>query len=306
MRALVPTVILALALPLAACGDPSGTPAASAPSAAAGHFEGDGLVVDFPPAWRLYQYDMITMRGSVIAWLSMVDIPDPCATSSPLGDQGPANCRVAYQLDPGTVVVSVGTGSFPGGNILDVPAAADPVTVGGLPGFIEETGPVPETGADRSLVWTLAMPGSIDNWYTVRAEFRGPDEAPLEAQVRAMVAGLRYDPSVVPLPSGATAAQEAAAGALARLRERGAAWACFPDTGSRTMVLRETVNGPLAGPQVAACSTMIEATPLQLWRLHLVLRLSGRTPSDGFGNDITIFVGADGSPGAMSVTSIQE
>lgn len=154
-------------------------------------------------------------------------------------------------------------------DILKRPADATPLTVGGLPAYVEPASSVPASvRADLSFVWTLAMPGSVDNYYTVSADIRGPGTAETKAQVDALIASLRYDPPVVPLPTGAGAAEAAATKALATLAKQSASWLCFPSKpGTRQMVVDGLPVGPnLARPQLATCTTAIEATPLQLLR----------------------------------------
>jgi hypothetical protein len=64
------------------------------------------------------------------------------------------------------------------------------------------------------------------------------------------------------------------------------------------MTLKALPMGPaLARPQLAACSTAIEATPLQLWRMTVTLRLAAADPAAGAGEIFTVWVNPDGTPG---------
>jgi hypothetical protein len=151
------------------------------------------------------------------------------------------------------------------------------------------------------LTWTLSRPGSVDNFYTIRATLRGPDAGPLQVQVEALIASLRYDPPVVPLPSGAGAAAAAAASALAVLNKDSPAWACFVPVGTHQLIIDSLPMGPtLAHPQLATCTSMIEATPLQLWRMTLTMRLSEPDANAGTGETFVVWVNADGTPGQTS------
>jgi hypothetical protein len=60
-------------------------------------------------------------------------------------------------------------------------------------------------------------------------------------------------------------------------------------------------SGPvLAEPQIAACSTRIEPTRLQLWRLTLTERLPKADPQAGTALEIVLWVSPDGTPGQMT------
>ena len=141
------------------------------------------------------------------------------------------------------------------------------MTVGGLPGYGAVASPAPDdaTGAETIVTTTMAVPGSVDNFYTITAAIRGPDLDPLQVQIEAMISSLRYDPPVVPLASDPGAA---AAKALETLGKDSPAWACFTPSDSHQMVIGSLPMGPeLAHPQLATCTTTIEATPLQLRRM---------------------------------------
>ena len=117
--------------------------------------------------------------------------------------------------------------------------------------------------------------------------------------MEAVIASLRYDPPVAQLPSGPDAAASAACKALGILAAESPAWTCFPTTpGSRQAMLSTLPMGPdLARPQVATCTMRIEATPLQLWRMTLSIRLPEADPGAGLGADIVVWVSPDGTPG---------
>jgi hypothetical protein len=61
------------------------------------------------------------------------------------------------------------------------------------------------------------------------------------------------------------------------------------------MEISSLIYGPtLARPQLATCTTAIEATPLQLWRMTLTLRLPNAGPAGwGHGELITVWVNPD-------------
>ena len=287
-----------LAVVAGACSPtPSVSPEATPPPTGLAHFAGSGIAFDYPAAWRSVHFDNFSSFTSSIVSLGTTEFHDPCT-------RGPdsLSCGVAYTLEPGQMAVEVGNAAFPTFSILDVPAGATPVTAGGLPGWVEDADPFAATRSTAARSWTLAMPGSIDNYFTVRAEVRDLDPATAFAPVDALVASWAYDQPVVPLPTGADAAPAAAAAlksALAEMVRSGEpAYACFPQTGSRRFQVTALPGmGPLAKPQVATCSTSIEATPLGMWRAHLVAHLSERDPQAGWGVDITMYITADGQPG---------
>jgi hypothetical protein len=281
-------VVAAVGL-VAGCG-PGPSPTAVPPAAPA-HFAESGLAFDYPVTWRRAHFEILSSFTSSIAWLGTVEMHDPCVRTA-----NQISCGTGYSLGPGTLVVEVGTASFPGFDILDVPHGARPVTIDGLPGYVMDGEPVAETGATASRTWTVPMPGSIDNDYTVTANVRAPNEGALLDLVDGIVRGIRYEPAVKPLPSGQAAADAAVASYLAAvLVGADPAWGCFPPRGSRSMTVTSLPNGPpLERPREATCTTTIEATPMQVWRVTLEMRLAEHDANGGWGTRMTVFVGPDG------------
>ena len=274
------------------------------PTGGLAHFDEGGLAFDYPAAWRVFHFEDYSSFSSAIAFLATVEVPAPCATKQ-LSGSTEIDCADRYVLTPDSLVVAVSTNGMPGFEILNRPAGATPLVVDGLPAYFE-TGPTASGGDTETLTWTLARPGSVDNYYTIRATVRGPNLAPFETALQAVVASLRFNPPVVPLPSGPGAAETAAAAALSALGKDSPTWACFPAPGgTRQMEIRALTNGPsLARPQVATCTTEILATPLQLWRMTLTLRLPETDPQAGHGEIITVWVNPDGSPGSTGGSSL--
>lgn len=283
---------------VAACA-PGPSPAVLAPVPPA-HFAESGLAFDYPGTWRRSSFELLSSFTSSIAWLGTVEMHDPCVRTA-----NQISCGTGYSLGPGTLVVEVGTASFPGFDILDVPPGARPVTVDGLPGYVQDGEPVAGTGATASRTWTVPMPGSIDNYYTLTANVRAPNEGALLDLVDGMVRSIRYAPAVAPLPVGQAAA-DAAVGAYLGAVLVGAdpAWACFPATGSRTMTVTSLPNGPpLERAREATCTTTVEATPMQVWKVTLEMRLAEHDANGGWGTRMTVYVGPDGEGvgGGMAV-----
>jgi len=297
--------LAAVVTALAGCSANVDRPSTTAPSPAVtglATFHEQGLVFDYPAAWREFHYQELSSMSSLVAYLGTVDVIAPCVTTNvAVGTQ--TECRDRYQLVPDSLVVTIRSNGSPGFNILDRPPGVIPMTVGGLPGYRAVASPAPDelSGAETIFTATVAVPGSVDNFYTITAAIRGPDLDPLQAQVEAMITSLRYDSPVVPLPSGPGAAAAAAATALAALGTESPAWACFTPSGSHQVVIGSLPMGPeLAHPQLATCTTRIEATPLQLWRMTLSMRLTEPDPQAGSGQTFVVWVNPDGTPGQTS------
>jgi hypothetical protein len=304
VRLVILAVVVAALTGCSASGGPSSATIPTGSSAATGlsTFQAQGLVFDYPTAWREFHYEELSTMSNLIAYLGTVDVPAPCLTTTVAGGVQ-TECRDRYQLLPNSLVVAIRSNGNPMFDILDRPAGATLLTVGSLPGYraVASPGPDDTTGAETIVTTTLAVPGSVDNYYTITAAMRGPDLGPLQAQVDAMITSLRYDPPVVPLPSGSGAAAAAAGSALAVLGKDSPAWACFVPVGTHQLVIDSLPMGPaLAHPQLATCTSVIEATPLQLWRMTLTMRLSEPDANAGSGQTFVVWVNPDGTPGQTS------
>ena len=303
--ALVRASALAVAVAaLAGCATGGGPSSATTPPGPAATtdpvtFREEGLIFDYQGAWHVVHDQMDSSFSHLIAYLATVDVPEPCVTTQLSGSTQIA-CGDRYVLTPDSLVVTVSSNGRPGFEILNRPANATPLVVDGLPAYLERS-PATTGGDTETLTWTLARPGTVDNFYTIRATLRGPDLAPVEAELQALIASLRYDPPVVPLPSGAGAAPAAAASALAVLSKDAPAWACLVTMGTKQLVIDSLPMGPaLAHPQLATCTSAIEATPLQLWRMTLAMHLSEPDANAGSGETFVVWVNPDGTPGLTS------
>jgi hypothetical protein len=290
-------VLVALLALLAACAGPS-PPSAPAGNGTA-HFKQDGLVFDYPAAWRPFRYQVVSSFSNLIVYLATVDVPDPCTRTA-----NSIACGQSYRLVPNSIVVAISGGAFPGFNILDgPPPGATALVVGGLPAYVERLAPADRaTGADVSARWMIASPGSVDSYLSIQADVKGPDVADQLHQVDALVASLKFDPPLVQLEATDAAAEQAATKALAVMAKTDPSYACFPGKpGIRQMLVTALVSGPaLAKPQVATCSTRIEATRLQLWRLTLIERLPEADPNGDSALRFVLWVSPDGTPGEMT------
>ena len=280
----------------AACARP--TPPSDTSSGLA-TFHEDGLVFGYPAAWRPFRYQVVSSFSNLIVYLATVDVPDPCTRTA-----NSIACGQGFQLGPNSIVVTVSGVGFPGFNVLDgQPPGARALVVDGLPAYVEQLEPQDRAqGADLSMRWTIARPGSVDNVFTIQADIRGPDVAGQRQQVETLVASLRHDPPVVQLDISDAAAERAATRALAVMASTDPAWACFPGKpGIQQMPVNALVSGPaLAKPQIATCSTRIEPTRLQLWRLTLTERLPEADPNGDSALQIVLWVSPDGTPGLQT------
>ena len=287
---------------LAACASPGPDPASPGNGLVA--FHDDGLVFDYPASWRPFRYEVVSSVSNLIVYLATVDVPDPCTRTV-----NSVACGQSYHLVPDSIVVAITGVGFPGFNILDgPPPGARALVVDGLPAYVEELPPADRAaGADSSTRWTIARPESVDNYFLVQADIRGPDVADQLRQVDALVASLRFDPPLVPLEISDAAAERAATKALATMASTDPSWECFPARpGIRHMRITAFASGPgLAEPQVATCSTRIEPTRLQLWRLTLTERLPQADPQSGTDQQIVLWVSPDGTPGQMTSGSAE-
>jgi hypothetical protein len=267
-------------------------------------FDEGGLTFTYPAAWHELHFSVDGSFSHLIATLATVSVPVPCATTVDPSFTT-IECRDRYHLTPDSLVVDVTAGGSPGFDIARLPAGAVALRVDGQPGYVQDltaknlTADDPQVGADLIRTWVLPSPGVPDNFFRIDAFIRGPDLGPIEDQLDAMITSLRYDPPVVPLPSGSAAMAAAEAKALAALVKDSPVWSCFSLSGPRSMVIDSMPNGPpLAHPQLATCSLKIEASPLQLWRMALSIRLSKPDPSVGTGETTVQWINPDGTLGA--------
>lgn len=252
---------------------PSSVPlplATTAPGSALARFSEAGLVFDYPASWHVYRYEMVTSFSTLLVYLATGPVRNPCTTTVK-GENTSRTCKVeSLDLGPDALVMRIEQWGAPGFNILETdPGDGVRTTVAGLPAI--------KTDLGNRVEWKLTMPGSVDNWYEIHAAMRGPDLDPLRAQVEALVASLRYDPSPVPLPTGAageTAMREAVARTLGSLASEYAGYGVFPTepgTSRQCRVTQEPQGPELLRALDATCSTDVEATPLQLWKMTLTI-----------------------------------
>ena len=258
------------------------------PPGALSHFEEAGIAFEYPADWRVFRHDMTTSFSDLIAQLSPIDIPPPCVTTTNGGGAVSIECQDRVRLEPNTLVVRIDTFFRPTGSILDGVPGADPTTVAGLPAWLHRK-PI---GANVALEWTIANPKRIDAGYTIGAMLRGPDLLRLETQVRSLIASLRYVPPVRPLPAvgdGGPALRDALAAHLAFNASEDPTYLCFPlefGTTRIATITREPSGPPLPGPAEVTCSTRLERSPLELWRVVLEIEWPPEVRSEPWGSEL--------------------
>jgi len=237
---LLVTVVALLAACLARNTTPAGessptaiaSPDDGAPSTAAlSHFSQDEVRFDYPAGWKFNPVDMVTSFYSVTGYLAStrIDTSKICTTN---GNETSCN-EHGYTIPPGNVVMEVANWGSP---IIDPVAFFDHpdqglrVTVGGMAAVFS----MQQLATDRViLTWKIARPTAFSNWIQLDAEILGPGLDSLRTQVEALIASVHFVPPPEPISTDPAVAQTVAAKALAALKQRGAAYACFPDAAGR-------------------------------------------------------------------------
>ncbi len=290
---------------------PIGGPSGPAVTAEEGKFRGVGIDFDYPREWHVYRTSSVGSFFSTFAVMGNQSL-DGCRTFliGPLD----VNCAYRMSLAPGTVRLVVGAGGMPGYSILDhEPAGGFTIHVDGLPAIVTESGPNSADASDVTLLWTFAHPGSVDNIYTLRASLRGPGIEEMRAQLDELIASMHYSTPPQRLPTGVAAVpllERATARAVnfmdrdARDIQNSDVYACLPrqPNSSRTTVITSGPNGPLTSPLSVTCSTRVQATELQLWRLTLEIAWDSGPGFKAGSLVTTVWVSPDGTPGATETT----
>ena len=115
---------------------------------------------------------------------------------------------------------------------------------------------------------------------------RGPNAAALEAEVQAVVASIKYDPAVIPLPTDPAAraaqSQQALTQALTQALGLGdpRTLDCFArEPGSKAATITFPPNGRnLSKPLPVTCSAAVESNPMEGW--SVILTVTWQAASD--------------------------
>lgn len=249
------------------------------------HFHDEaGIAFDHPAGWSVHDASSAFGGGSVIAILGTLPVEPRCGSA-----HVDINCYYERSLDPGTISVVLGTGSFGGSTIFDERAPGqleigrrERVDVDGLPGFVHRYGPGGYYEQDEGVGWEIAFPASVLNAFGIEARMRGPGLETMRAELERMVASIRLDAPGPPVSAAPAGAEPMLAEALAELdramrrswvaRPEHVSWySCFPRAGG--LVQRRVItlgpNGPLAEARAITCRYAVAAESGRLWRVAL-------------------------------------
>lgn len=248
-------------------------------------FHEGGIAFDRPPGWALHDAKASFSGGSVLAVLGTQPVDPRCGS-----EHVDINCYYERKLEPGTISVIVGTGSFRGRTMFEEPERGDleigrhRTEIAGLPAIAYRYGPGGYYEQDEGMAWQIAFPRSVLNVFGIEARMRGPGLDAMRADLWRLVASVTIDglgPSVSPRPGKADAVVGHALDELDRTMRRGWAsrpehitwYACFPRTAN--VALRRTITlgpeGPLVDPREVECRFTVATEGSHLWRVRLEL-----------------------------------
>ena len=204
------------------------------------HARSWGLEFDYPAAWSLSDESKTSIsRPTQVARQVFGYVGTKTPETVCPEPQGKVTffCTSVWSLAPGDLVLRFQKGEASGmammSGSLSRPPSVTTTTVGGLPAwFSRSSGSVIDpqssvfrdtetaTGADETMVWQLPGNGtnlpSTPTLFRIVAALRGPNVQALEAEVQAVVASMKYDPAVIPLPSDPAARNTQSLQALTR------------------------------------------------------------------------------------------
>ncbi len=307
LRSTIVASILALVIVVPASGQetetsgpstaPTGAPSVTSepspePSAEAlVHHRVGRLGLDVPPEWTVRPADVLMRYTHVIEFIGTAPSTAGCTTEGDL-----TGCGVDLALEPGTVSVAV---EEPGGPIrIDTPfeRAEDPppgttvVDIDGVPAFLRRE-------ADTIELFVPA-PDDIFGGTRLRAGVLGPGEEALWQQVEDLLASVHYEPPLQ--PTDQLDVQAAAAAARAVVEHKAShdrAYACFPRTPGRSrhaVVRRLPGYSRLHRRLPVTCSTEIEGTPLEVWKMTLTSSWTDGPGRSAGSVSETVWIGPDG------------
>ena len=300
---------------------PSPTAAATPTDAPLAHAQKWYLAFDYPAAWKLADQNALSMADpNPLVHLTFIGSDWASSTVRSIGfvgsgsatekcaDQDPSNpghmltCTTTWVLPAGSVEVRFQVASdarWNGMSVIDgltLPGYTQ-TTIAGLPALFQKTtSSITNAGlfdataevvpdADEVLSWLLPTQHAIRGVFQIDAAIRGPDVAKLDAQVRAMMASLRWDPATYSLPTDPSALQVAGQAATQKAltwlktSDTGKAWQysgkhlfdCFPTTpgDSRGATITYAQQHPLKKPLRVTCATDIAPNAIDGWTLSL-------------------------------------
>ena len=276
------------------------------------------LAFDYPAAWKLADENVVSMAdpnplvhltfvGSdwvttarSVGFVGSGSATDECVSQDPT-QAVEVVCTTKWTLPEGSVEVRFFVASVAEWNGLSaidgltLPGYTQ-TTIDGMPALFQKTTNVITNAstltrsiqvvpdADEVLSWLLPTQHALDAVYEVDAAIRGPNDSELDAQVRAMMASLRWEPANN-LPTDPAALQaagtKAAKTALTWLRTSimGKVWQysgthlfdCFPDVPgeSAAATITSSQQHPLKKPLRVTCTTEIAPNAMHGWTLSL-------------------------------------
>ncbi len=291
-----PSVIPSSGSPFASSSTPTARPATPSPAALA-RYSDNGISFEYPASWQLTPEDVQLRFGTIFAFVGTAPSNASCASAS-RGD----SCVTRWNLQPGSVSVRFVTESGPlmAGQLFeqDLQAGWTRTTVGGMPAITATTLDL-NTGGDMEISWMLSMPGTPDVTYSVEAAALSPGTELALSQVKALVASIQFVPPPMPLPTG-SARDAAVSHALETLTALDQSYACFPGTsGVATDAVIEYFPGysKTRKPVPVTCTTDIEETPIDLWRLTLTITWDAASDRKAGSCVSYEWVDAEGNPG---------
>lgn len=281
MRLVPLTAFVVLGLAACAAPVPSSAPVASSkptpeatatpissPTAGLTRYRAPGFTFTYPADWYTVDVTQVLTLGfsSPIAVLANYPL-----TGCPALD---INCLFALNVPQGGVLVSVATGTHSDSSSIFDPNRHWTDTIDRMPartmwrpGFL---------GIDEVRDWIVARPGGIWGELVVEGSIRGPGAATRDAELAALARSIRFD--VHPAPLDSAAAGAALATAVTSLDKADdpqlpTPAGCFPRSpGARSMRVSTWWGIALPKAVPVTCSSAIEATPVDRWRVTLSVR----------------------------------
>jgi len=264
------TTLVPTASPSApAASVPAVSAALASASSSLAHYSDNGIAFDYPARWQLQPLNVLLRTGPVLALLGTAPSQMSCGQSV-----GP-DCSLKWNLQPGSLSVELAAAESPP---RDEPLYAVPVgsgsmhvTIGGLPAIVTTTGF--GSGGDAEKSWLITIPGSPDSALAFNATAMDPGADQAMELVDALIASLQYVPAIEPLPTG-SAPDTLLASAMEAMAAHDTSFSCFPTTMGETadaVVQQFPGYSMLRKPVPVHCSTAVEETPIDAWRIKLTI-----------------------------------
>jgi hypothetical protein len=193
---IVSLAVLAVVVPWvvpSTASDPSAAPSKSAAAGTPGTFEAPGISLRLPAGWAVSPNDLPLHYEHVLAYVGTGTGSMKCGADFVPGLGG--TCSESVTLGPDTIVVRISAwdgpprAETPVNAVIAANPKASPATVAGQPAAVRDV-PNPPYRADRAIEWTLTWPGVQAGSFVLTAYVKGPDEAPLLADLGALIASV--------------------------------------------------------------------------------------------------------------------